>query len=609
MLGLPFDAVDMAGAVQRVRDAVARRTACFISTPNLNFLIGCRTDSQFRNSVIHSDLSIADGMPLVWIARLLGIPIRERVAGSTLFDTLRYGNGERLSVFFFGGPDGVAEAACRRVNADGQGLVCVGYASPGFGSVEEMSTDEIIQHINASKADLLVVALGARKGQAWIERNRHRLNVPVISHLGAVLNFAAGTVNRAPEWAQNTGLEWLWRIKEEPMLWRRYFADGLALLTLLVIRVLPYAWYLQRHKADPDELVTARVETREERQHYIVGLRGAWTQRNIGPVRECFSRAVLPGKDIRLEMSGVTYVDSAFVGLVMLLQGHQRQHGRLLQLVSLREPVRRVFRYCCAQDLCSSIQRRASQQYASNLSLSLILDVISRKVIAMPSMRVALLIATLMCAASVGAIVARPTTKAADLGPAISLETMVPKQFGDWGEEPQRIVQVINPQTQELLDKLYTEILARTYVNSEGYRIMLSLAYGSDQRGTLQAHKPEVCYPAQGFTLHRSEASEVTTSFGAIPAQRLFTSRGPRVEPVTYWFTVGDKAVEGKLQKRLVDLRYGLTGRIPDGMLFRVSSIDRDQARANRFQDLFINQLLQAVSPAERKRLSGLGES
>ena len=163
----------------------------------------------------------------------------------------------------------------------------------------------------------------------------------------------------------------------------------------------------------------------------------------------------------------------------------------------------------------------------------------------MPSNRIALLIATLTCAASAGAIVTRPGTKAADLGPAISLETMIPKQFGEWREEPQRIVQVVDPQTQELLDKLYSETLSRTYVNASGYRIMLSLAYGSDQRGALQAHKPEVCYPAQGFTLHRSEASQLATPFGAIPAQRLFTSKGPREEPVTYWFTMGDSAVGG----------------------------------------------------------------
>ncbi|MFY9328513.1 MAG: exosortase C-terminal domain/associated protein EpsI [Georgfuchsia sp.] len=93
-------------------------------------------------------------------------------------------------------------------------------------------------------------------------------------------------------------------------------------------------------------------------------------------------------------------------------------------------------------------------------------------------------------------MVLRPSTKIAEVSPAISLENMIPKAFGDWREEPQKNVQVVNPQTQALLNKLYSQIVSRVYVNPEGYRIMLSVAYGSDQRGSLQAHKPEVCYRA-----------------------------------------------------------------------------------------------------------------
>lgn len=93
-----------------------------------------------------------------------------------------------------------------------------------------------------------------------------------------------------------------------------------------------------------------------------------------------------------------------------------------------------------------------------------------------------------MCAAGIGAVVARPGTKAAALGPTLSLETLIPRQFGEWREEPQRVVRVVNPQTQALLDKLYNETLSRTYVNAGGDRIMLSLACGSDPRGALQAH-------------------------------------------------------------------------------------------------------------------------
>jgi EpsI family protein len=219
---------------------------------------------------------------------------------------------------------------------------------------------------------------------------------------------------------------------------------------------------------------------------------------------------------------------------------------------------------------------------------------------------IAFVLASLMCVASVGAIVARPSIKVADRNLAISLETMIPKRFGDWHDEPQRISQIINPQTQELLDKLYSQILTRTYVNSEGYRVMLSIAYGSDQRGALQAHKPEICYPAQGFKLHKTEALPLSTPIGTIPAQRLFTSLGPRQEPVTYWFTMGEKTVQSKLERRLVQLSYGLTGRIPDGLLFRISSIDGDQVRANRYHDLFVSQLLQVLPPSDRLRLSGL---
>lgn len=221
---------------------------------------------------------------------------------------------------------------------------------------------------------------------------------------------------------------------------------------------------------------------------------------------------------------------------------------------------------------------------------------------------VAFVLAALMCAASLGAIALRPANKAADQGPGVNLESMVPREFGGWREEMQQVTQVVNPQTRELLDKLYSQILSRTYVNAEGYRLMLSIAYGNDQRGALQAHKPEVCYPAQGFTLQGLTSAVLATDFGDIPATRLLTTMGPRKEPVTYWFTVGDSAIQSALQKRIVEFRYGLTGQIPDGLLFRVSSIDGDPARAYRFQDQFVKQLLDSVPPADRVRLSGLSK-
>lgn len=351
LLGLPFDAVDMDEAVRQVRGAATQRRPCFLSTPNLNWLVASLTDDAFRKTVIDSDLSIVDGMPLVWVARLLGIPIRARVTGSTLFDSLRSGSGDQLSVFFFGGPDGVAGMACRQLTLESKGLTCVGYESPGFGTIEELSTQEIIQRINASKADFLVVALGARKGQAWIEHNRARISVPVLSHLGAVVNFVAGTAKRAPVWIQNAGLEWLWRIKEEPGLSRRYLSDGLVFLRLLLTHVFPYKLFLLWHRPAQKDLNSAVINMQDAGDEIIIRLHGAWVQSNVRLLRECFSKVVLAGKNVTLDMGGVTYVDSAFVGLAMLLQGHQNQHCRHMVIASLQGPVRRILRFCCADYL------------------------------------------------------------------------------------------------------------------------------------------------------------------------------------------------------------------------------------------------------------------
>jgi N-acetylglucosaminyldiphosphoundecaprenol N-acetyl-beta-D-mannosaminyltransferase len=354
LLGLPFDAVDVDGAVRHVRDAAASRIPFFVSTPNLNFVVGSRTDRDFRDSVICSDFSIADGMPLIWVARLLRVPIHMRVAGSSVFEHLENGTSRPLRIYFFGGLEGVAATASARLNAKPSGLVCAGFEYPGFGSVEEMSSEETIARINASGAHCLFISLGAKKGQAWIERNRARISVPVICQLGAVLNFAAGIVLRAPLWMQTAGLEWMWRIKEEPRLWWRYFPDGLVFLRLLVTRVAPFAWFMLWHKPTRQELDSAGTELREEGSEIFIRLRGAWARENLGPLRDCFSAAVLLGKNVRLEMRGVTFVDSAFVGLVLLLQGHQTQHGSQLRIVSLPKPVRRVIKYCCAEYLCSS---------------------------------------------------------------------------------------------------------------------------------------------------------------------------------------------------------------------------------------------------------------
>lgn len=213
------------------------------------------------------------------------------------------------------------------------------------------------------------------------------------------------------------------------------------------------------------------------------------------------------------------------------------------------------------------------------------------------------ILAALMCGAAIAGVVVKPVRKVENV---IDLKTDVPRQFTEWTEVPEQSGQIVDPQTKKLLDSIYDQLLTRTYVNKQGYRIMLSLAYGSDQRGGLQAHRPEICYPAQGFRLNSMQDADLMTSNGSIHVRRLTTSMGPRDEPVTYWLTVGDHVIRNQIEKRLMEMRLLLTGQIPDGLLFRVSSIDKDPEQAFRMQRRFVDDLMAAVPAETRRQLSGI---
>ena len=198
-----------------------------------------------------------------------------------------------------------------------------------------------------------------------------------------------------------------------------------------------------------------------------------------------------------------------------------------------------------------------------------------------------------------------PTQRIADQQEKINLEIMIPAKFGDWQIDKSIVPLQVDAETQAKLNKIYNQTLARTYVNSQNERIMLSVAYGGDQSDNLAVHKPEVCYYVQGFEIMKSLSDELITQYGKLPIKRLLAVKGNRNEPITYWVTVGDKAVLPGLDQKLQQLRYGLTGNVPDGILVRISSIDNDNNNAYQLQTIFIQDLLLAVNVKERVRLIG----
>jgi N-acetylglucosaminyldiphosphoundecaprenol N-acetyl-beta-D-mannosaminyltransferase len=357
ILGIPIDAIEMPAVLCTI-DAAARNAPPFlVSTPNLNFLVNSLAVPEFRESLLLSDLCPPDGMPIVWIARLLGIPIKNRIAGSDIFEALKSRSRPEgsLKMFLFGATEPVAAEACKRLNLGASGLSCVGWLCPGFGNMDELSQDHHIEKINASGADFLMAALGAKNGQLWLLRNHSRLRIPIRAHLGAAINFQAGTVKRAPYAMRKFGLEWLWRIKEEPSLFQRYWHDGGVLLRLLLTRVLPLAittrWQRLRAGRRRHDFVIVPVQNEAR---VTLRISGDATARQASKAITFFRDAVASRQPVVVDLSRTRSVEARFFGLFLMLRKQLKISGNSLQFVGVSPRLGRQFRLNGLEYLLSS---------------------------------------------------------------------------------------------------------------------------------------------------------------------------------------------------------------------------------------------------------------
>jgi N-acetylglucosaminyldiphosphoundecaprenol N-acetyl-beta-D-mannosaminyltransferase len=347
ILGIPLDVVEVAQLLERIDLAVFDQTPFLLSTPNVNFLMMGRTDREFRESLLLSDLCPADGMPLVWLARLLGAPIRHRLSGTDIFDALRVreSRGDKLKVFLFGGGGEVADSVGRSINSHSTGgLVCVGALNPGFGSVSELSSSATLNEINSANADLLTVFLSARKAQNWLLQNHNRIKAPFRAQFGAAVNVQAGIVKRAPRFLQRTGFEWLWRIKEEPYLWRRYFEDGCGLLYICATQVMPLSiGRIQRSCFSRDQEGLAATSTAVAGENVTIKFVGAATERHIDAATKCFRDALANSNTVAIDVSQLTTIDPRFFGLILMLRKQLVQRGGRLLFSGVTRRARRLF--------------------------------------------------------------------------------------------------------------------------------------------------------------------------------------------------------------------------------------------------------------------------
>lgn len=222
-----------------------------------------------------------------------------------------------------------------------------------------------------------------------------------------------------------------------------------------------------------------------------------------------------------------------------------------------------------------------------------------------PARRKALVLFASMASAAALAVVRKPSRRLADERPAVKLESVFPATFGGWQLAP-AAGGVVRPADETgKIYGIYDQVLERVYIGPQGERVMLSVAYGTEQSVGLQVHRPEVCYPGGGFIVSRLERMNLTVGPRTLPATRLLATQPGRSEPITYWTVLGDKVENNSAAFRWTQITSGLKGDILDGMLVRISTIDMNIERAYEQQARFAAALMAGIDPASQARVFG----
>ena len=193
-------------------------------------------------------------------------------------------------------------------------------------------------------ANVLAVALGCKKRTGVAATKSRRLHIPIRVHLGATINFQAGTVKRAPERMRKLGLEWLWRIKEEPQLWARYWQDGLLLLKLVLTRVAPLLLLKHWDRIRSNNTSVLTIKRSEDHKTVTLSLNGATTALNVGYAEPFFREAIIAAKDVVINCTGMCLIDTRFLGLLLMLNKQLTNRGMKLRFAEVPPSMARQFR-------------------------------------------------------------------------------------------------------------------------------------------------------------------------------------------------------------------------------------------------------------------------
>lgn len=236
-MNIEIDNLTMKETLKAINKLIRENQNAYVVTPNVDHLVQLDKDKELQDAYANASLILADGKPLLWIARWYHTPIKEKISGSDLFPLLcKMAAYKGYKMFFLGAAEGVAVKAAENLSKKYQGLQVAGTYSPPFGfDKNEAEVEKIVKIIKEANPEILIVGLGCPKQEKFMYHYCKKLNVPISLGLGACFDFEAGKIKRAPRWMSNHGLEWLFRITQDPKrMTKRYLIDDRKILTLAV---------------------------------------------------------------------------------------------------------------------------------------------------------------------------------------------------------------------------------------------------------------------------------------------------------------------------------------------------------------------------------------
>ena len=337
ILSTPVDVLDTPAVLDRLEQFIQEKRFHQVATANVDFVINAMSDTELRHILRDCDLVTPDGMPLVWASKKLGQPLPERVTGADIVPALAELSARKgYRLYMLGARPDVALAARDRMLAAHPGLQIVGCVSPPVQALDEMDSAALIDDIRAASPDVLLVAFGNPKQEKWIYRNRHALrDVPVCIGIGGTFDFMAGNTVRAPQWMRSTGLEWLYRLAQEPRrLWKRYTRD---------IGHFGRFFGAQLRATSQGANSSQPVWTEERKGEYtVVSVEGTLDVHSQHELQARAERAFALPTSFVLDLTHTDKIDAAIVGTLLNLPRHAAYAGRDLRIVGANARIQSI---------------------------------------------------------------------------------------------------------------------------------------------------------------------------------------------------------------------------------------------------------------------------